>query len=106
MFQIIPRDVPAVVATSTDKTSHAGEVGVSVQRNPLDLQIIGSLRWSGKSSSKKKKTVATYFRVGNHMLKLYRHALRMADNRRPKRTSNWLQEGRKRKGRPEMKWEE
>jgi hypothetical protein len=39
------------------------------------------------------------------MLKCYGHILRVGDNRWPKRILNWLPEGRKRRGRPEMKWE-
>jgi hypothetical protein len=42
----------------------------------------------------------------NNMLKWYGHVLRMEDNAWPKRIMTWSpEERRKRRGRPEMKWE-
>jgi hypothetical protein len=44
-------------------------------------------------------------RMENNMLKWYGHVLRMEDNTWPKRIMTWSLEGRRRGGRPEMKWE-
>ena len=41
----------------------------------------------------------------NKILKWYAHVLRMGDNRRPTRMLTWSPEGRKRRGRPETKWQ-
>jgi hypothetical protein len=41
----------------------------------------------------------------NNMLKWYRHLLRIEDNGWPKRIMTWSPEGRRKRGRPEMKWE-
>jgi len=45
-------------------------------------------------------------RMQNNVLKWYGHVVRMDDNRWPKRLMTWLPEGRRRRGRPEAKWEE
>jgi hypothetical protein len=39
------------------------------------------------------------------MLKCYGHVVRMGDNRWPIRIMIWSPEGRRRRGRPEVKWE-
>jgi len=39
------------------------------------------------------------------MLKWYVHVVRIEDNRWPKRIMTWSPEGRRRRGRPEVKWE-
>jgi len=44
-------------------------------------------------------------RITNNLLKCYRYILRVGDNRRPTRILTWSVEGRKRRGRPQMKWE-
>jgi len=44
-------------------------------------------------------------RMKNNMLKRYGHVVRMEDNRWPKRITTWRPEGRRRRGRPEVKWD-
>jgi len=44
-------------------------------------------------------------RLENSMLKLCGHVVRMEDNRWPKRIMTCSPEGRRRRGRPEVKWE-
>jgi len=44
-------------------------------------------------------------RMENNMLKCYGNVLRVGDNRWSERILTWSPEGRKRRGRPEMKWE-
>jgi len=44
-------------------------------------------------------------RLDNVMLKYYGQVIRMEDKRRPKRIKTWSPEGRRRRGRPEVKWE-
>ena len=44
-------------------------------------------------------------RMENNVLKWYGHVLRMGDKRWPKRILTWSPEGRKRRERPEKKWE-
>jgi hypothetical protein len=39
------------------------------------------------------------------MLKWYRHLLRMEDNKWLKRITTWRKEGRRRRGRPKVKWD-
>jgi hypothetical protein len=44
-------------------------------------------------------------RLDKNMLKWYGHVVRMEDNRWPKRIMTWSPEERRRRGRPEVKWE-
>jgi len=43
-------------------------------------------------------------RLDNNKLKWYGHVVRMEDKRCPKRIKTWPPEGRRRQGRPEVKW--
>ena len=43
--------------------------------------------------------------MANNMLQCYEHVLSIGDNRWPKRIMHLSPEGRKRRGRPETKWE-
>ena len=43
-------------------------------------------------------------RLNNIMLKYYGQIVRMEDKRWPKRIKTWPPEGRRRQGRPEVKW--
>jgi hypothetical protein len=43
-------------------------------------------------------------RMENNMSKWYGQVVRMDDNRWPKRITKWRPEGRRRRGRPEVRW--
>jgi hypothetical protein len=43
-------------------------------------------------------------KMENNILKWYGHILRMGVNKWPKQILTWSREGRKTRGRPEMKW--
>jgi hypothetical protein len=75
-----------------------------LEKSCKNIQNIKSKKWRIREKMGVTQTISE--RMENNMLNWYGHVLCMEDNRRPKWIMTWSPEGRRRRGRPEIKWKE